>query len=70
MAIRDLVPWSRSQELAPARGNYDPLMTLHREMNRLFDDESSAASVGPACRRSWKDSSAGQRSNLAKPTRR
>jgi HSP20 family protein len=38
MAIRDLVPWSRNQELAPARGNYDPFMTLHREMNRLFDD--------------------------------
>lgn len=38
MAIRDLIPWSRNQELAPARGNYDPFMTLHREMNRLFDD--------------------------------
>jgi HSP20 family protein len=38
MAIRDLVPWSRNQELAPARGTYDPFMTLHREMNRLFDD--------------------------------
>ena len=38
MAIRDLVPWSRNQELAPARGTRDPFMTLHREMNRLFDD--------------------------------
>jgi HSP20 family protein len=38
MAIRDLVPWSRNQELASARGNYDPFVTLHREMNRLFDD--------------------------------
>ncbi|MVT71058.1 Hsp20 family protein [Bradyrhizobium pachyrhizi] len=38
MAIRDLVPWSRNQELAPGRSNYDPFMTLHREMNRLFDD--------------------------------
>jgi HSP20 family protein len=38
MAIRDLVPWSRNQELAPSRGTYDPFMTLHREMNRLFDD--------------------------------
>lgn len=38
MAIRDLVPWSRNQELAPSRGNYDPFITLHREMNRLFDD--------------------------------
>ena len=38
MPIRDLIPWSRNQELAPARGSYDPFMTLHREMNRLFDD--------------------------------
>jgi HSP20 family protein len=38
MAIRDLIPRSRNQELAPARSNYDPFMTLHREMNRLFDE--------------------------------
>jgi HSP20 family protein len=38
MAIRDLIPRSRNQDLAPTRGNYDPFMTLHREMNRLFDD--------------------------------
>ncbi len=38
MAMRDLIPWSRNQELVPSRGNYDPFMTLHREMNRLFDD--------------------------------
>ncbi|MEK9278377.1 MULTISPECIES: Hsp20/alpha crystallin family protein [unclassified Bradyrhizobium] len=38
MAIRDLIPWSRNQELAQARDSYDPFMTLHREMNRLFDD--------------------------------
>ncbi len=37
MAIRDLIPWSRNQELAPTR-SYDPFTTLHREMNRLFDD--------------------------------
>ena len=38
MAIRDLIPWSKSQELAPARDSFDPFLTLHREMNRLFDD--------------------------------
>ena len=38
MAIRDLIPWSRNQELAPARDSLDPFTTLHREMNRLFDD--------------------------------
>jgi len=38
MAIRDLIPWTKNQELAPARENYDPFLTFHREMNRLFDD--------------------------------
>jgi HSP20 family protein len=28
----------QNQELAPARDSYDPFLTLHREMNRLFDD--------------------------------
>ncbi|MHC4053359.1 Hsp20/alpha crystallin family protein [Bradyrhizobium sp. 25ACV] len=36
MAVRDLIPW-RNQDVATSRGNYDPFMTLHREMNRLFD---------------------------------
>ena len=38
MAFRDLIPWSRGQELAPVRDSFDPFLTLHREMNRLFDD--------------------------------
>jgi len=38
MAIRDLIPWSRNQELTSSRDSFDPFFTLHREMNRLFDD--------------------------------
>jgi HSP20 family protein len=39
MAFRDLVPWSRNQQLAPSRGDaFEPFFTFHREMNRLFDD--------------------------------
>lgn len=38
MAFRDLIPWSRNQELVPSRDSVDPFLTLHREMNRLFDD--------------------------------
>jgi HSP20 family protein len=38
MAFRDLIPWSKNQELGPARDSFDPFFTLHREMNRLFDD--------------------------------
>jgi HSP20 family protein len=45
MAIRDLIPWSRGRgtsvgsELAAIRSaEANPFLTLHREMNRLFDD--------------------------------
>jgi len=39
MNMRDLIPWGRSQT-APSRFREegDPFMTLHREMNRLFDE--------------------------------
>src|SRR4030095_1761402 len=37
MAIRDLIPWNKNQ--LPTTGDvYDPFLTFHREMNRLFDD--------------------------------
>jgi HSP20 family protein len=38
MAIRDLIPWSRNQQLTQARDVFDPFFSLQREMNRLFDD--------------------------------
>ena len=38
MAIRDLIPWTKNQELSSPRESLDPFMMLHREMNRLFDD--------------------------------
>jgi HSP20 family protein len=39
MAFRDLVPWSRNQQIGPARGEaFEPFFTFQREMNRLFDD--------------------------------
>ncbi|MBX6327256.1 MAG: Hsp20/alpha crystallin family protein [Pseudolabrys sp.] len=39
MAIRDLIPWSRGRDVAVRRGDdLNPFLTLHREMNRLFDD--------------------------------
>lgn len=35
MAIRDLIPWNSNRD----RGiDASPLLTLHREMNRMFDD--------------------------------
>ena len=46
MALRDLIPWSRQENrlpvaVEPARENAwepHPLFSLHREVNRLFDD--------------------------------
>ena len=41
MSIRDLIPRGRSNADVPAtygRGDDSPFMSLHREMNRLFDD--------------------------------
>jgi len=46
MAFRDLIPWSREENRLPIpvsaeRGREDdthPLLSLHREVNRLFDD--------------------------------
>ncbi len=39
MNMRDLIPWGRSQQTPGRyREESDPFMTLHREMNRLFDD--------------------------------
>src|SRR5215210_1420399 len=40
MAPRDLISWGRDQPSVPSRRGEEvsPFLTLHREMNRLFDD--------------------------------
>jgi HSP20 family protein len=41
MNIRDLIPWTRSQDLMPdlwRDERMSPFLTLHREMNRLMDE--------------------------------
>lgn len=39
MGFRDLIPWSRNHDMVQQRREeQNPFMTLHREMNRLFDD--------------------------------
>ena len=49
MNMRDLIPWARSQQMAPSRyrDEGDPFMTLHREMNRLFDDVFRGFDMAP-----------------------
>lgn len=63
MAIRDLIPWGRENNQAPSlfrSGDRDPFLTLHREMNRLFDEafrgfDTGLPSLGgfAAARASW-----------------
>lgn len=41
MSVRDLIPWSRGNNQAPTmyRGDdVDPFLSLHRDVNRLFDE--------------------------------
>jgi HSP20 family protein len=49
MAVRDLIPWGRNRSSVPSatRGEeVNPFLTLHREMNRLFDDVFSRFDTG------------------------
>lgn len=48
MNMRDLIPWGRHQ-VTPGRYREegDPFMTLHREMNRLFDDAFRSFEMSP-----------------------
>ncbi|MDQ2082759.1 Hsp20/alpha crystallin family protein [Xanthobacteraceae bacterium Astr-EGSB] len=39
MAVRNLIPWSRGRDVSARRGGEtDPFVTLHREINRMFDE--------------------------------
>lgn len=39
MSVRDLIPWGRERSPGLRGGEMmDPFLSLHREMNRLFDD--------------------------------
>jgi len=47
MAMRDLIPWSPGGDVAVRRGEDSPFLTLHREMNRLFDDVFRGFDLSP-----------------------
>ena len=39
MAITDLIPWNRTRNMpAPRQPDEHPVLALHREMNRMFDN--------------------------------
>jgi HSP20 family protein len=48
MNVRELIPWNRSREVTVRRGEEaNPFLTLHREMNRLFDDAFRSFDLTP-----------------------
>lgn len=48
MSMRDLIPWNRSRGVSVQRGEEGtPFLTLHREMNRLFDDVFRGFDLSP-----------------------
>jgi HSP20 family protein len=57
MAVRDLIPWGRTRSSVPStmrEDEFSPFLTLHREMNRLFDDVFKGFDTGmPAALASW-----------------
>jgi HSP20 family protein len=56
MAIRDLVPWNnRGREVSPRRDevSHHPILSLHREMNRLFEDVFRGFDLSPFSTDRW-----------------
>ena len=48
MSMRDLMPWNRGRDVTVRRGEeVNPFLTLHREMNRLFDDVFRGFDLAP-----------------------
>jgi HSP20 family protein len=48
MAMTDLIPWGRGREVTTTRNaSSNPILDLHREMNRLFDDVFRGFDVSP-----------------------
>jgi HSP20 family protein len=48
MAFRDLIPWNRGREVTVRRDeDVHPFVTLHREMNRLFEDTFRGSGLAP-----------------------
>lgn len=58
MQIRDLIPWGRGRKEAvappavPATGDESPMLGLHRDINRVFDDFWTRFDLGPLSLRS------------------
>ena len=48
MALKDLIPWNRGREVTVRRADApSPVLALHREMNRLFDEAFRGFDLAP-----------------------
>ena len=50
MSVRDLIPWNREGNFIPSifrDGERDPFLSLHRDVNRLFDEVFRGFDGGP-----------------------
>ncbi|MGD2063822.1 MAG: Hsp20/alpha crystallin family protein [Nitrospirota bacterium] len=60
MAVRDLIPWrDRRREVPVRRDEADPFHSLHREMDRLFDDFLHGFELAPWMGDRWPTMSRG-----------
>ena len=48
MALKDLIPWNRERSVDVTRRSEDPFRSLHREMNRVFEDFARGFDLTPA----------------------
>jgi hypothetical protein len=68
MSVRDLIPWGRSNNRVPSVYRDDdrsPFLSLHREMNRMFDEFSISTCV---CQ--WRLAASGHTLMSSRPMRK
>lgn len=58
MSVRDLIPWGRNNNRVPVHyrePDRNPFLSLHREMNRMFDDFFRDFDMRPSVMAAWND---------------
>jgi HSP20 family protein len=56
MTFKDLIPWTRGRGVSVPRGEeLNPFYSLHREMNRLFDEAFRGFDLTPFEREGWME---------------
>lgn len=53
MALGNLIPWGRTERTLPTTSGQSPLFSLHREMDRLFDEALRQFDMPTGWNRRW-----------------